>query len=182
MLSHFVSDMRDICKIFVMSIECSNLDLRVWILKFFQGQGQAKRSSRRLCDLQGCPRREQKSKLHAVSTAVLISAPWTSEDSSELKPPKSDSVSPATVSLQWDNSTSEFPALGRPGTPWILWALLPGYSAVSSAGPFPRSANRSPIWETDSGFLGWFPSQSLSFPIHLKWVHLAGSVFGSFWK
>lgn len=42
MLSHFVSDMRDVYKIFVMSIECSNLDLRVWILKFFRGQSQAK--------------------------------------------------------------------------------------------------------------------------------------------
>ena len=105
-----------------------------------------------------------------------------SEDSSELKPPKGDSVSPATVSSQGDNSSSEFPALGGPSTPWILWAFLPGYSAVSPVRPFPRSANRSPIWETDSGFLGWFPSQSLWFPIHLKWVHLAGSVFGSFWK
>lgn len=45
MLSHFVSDMRDVYKISVMSIECYNLHMHVWILKFFQGQSQAKRSS-----------------------------------------------------------------------------------------------------------------------------------------
>lgn len=66
MLSHFVSDMRDVYKISVMSIECSNLDMHVWIFKFFQGQNQVKRSSRSQYDLQAAPI-ERKNRKHMQS-------------------------------------------------------------------------------------------------------------------